>query len=273
MSDIFISYAREDQEQAEALAKALEAQDWSVFWDRTIPAGEPWREYIVTNLKTACCVVVAWSTNSIQSTWVQEEADDGYARKILVPVLLEQVQPPLGFRAIQTIDLSNWNKSNTFPAFQDLISTIDQILKSIPKETKPPSEYHQQDVTNPDLAKAAEWYHTATTQGHAGAQYNLGVMYDKGKGMVEDKIKAVKWYRRAAAQGDAKAQYNLGVKYYKGEGVDENVFEAIKWLKAAKQGDTDARKLLTEIGEIYERLSSLHTPEPGLKTLIKRIFS
>lgn len=278
MSDIFISYSREDQEQAKALAKALKTQDWSIFWDRTIPAGEPWREYIEMNLKTARCIVVAWSTNSIQSIWVQEEADNGYTRKILVPVFFERVQPPLGFRAIQTIDLSNWNKSNTFPAFQDLVNAISRILKLTPDKTELPNKHHHQDVTKSSLvakavkwyhkvaaqadakaqydlgvmydnakdkAKAVKWYREAATQGNAEAQYNLGMKYDNGEGVAKDKVKAVEWYRKAAAQGDAEAQYNLGVMYNNGKGVAKDKVEAVKWYRrAAAQGDTDAKKIL-----------------------------
>ena len=40
MGDIFISYAREDRNRIKPLAEALEKQGWSVFWDRTIPAGQ-----------------------------------------------------------------------------------------------------------------------------------------------------------------------------------------------------------------------------------------
>ena len=49
--------------------------------------------------------------------------------------------------------------------------------------------------------------------GNAQAQFNLGLMYAKGKGVLKDTAKAVEWYQKAAAQGDAQAQFNLGQMY------------------------------------------------------------
>ena len=51
-----------------------------------------------------------------------------------------------------------------------------------------------------------KWYTKAAEQGHASAQYNLGVMYDTGKGALQDYKEAVKWYTKAAEQGHANAQ-------------------------------------------------------------------
>ena len=48
-------------------------------------------------------------------------------------------------------------------------------------------------------------------RGLAFAQVNLGLMYDTGYGVPENKAEAVRWYRLAAEQGNAVAQYNLGV--------------------------------------------------------------
>jgi hypothetical protein len=76
MSDIFISYASDDRPRAETFAHTLEGRGWSTFWDRTIPIGKTWRETIGRELNGARCVIVLWSKTSIQSSWVQEEADD-----------------------------------------------------------------------------------------------------------------------------------------------------------------------------------------------------
>jgi TPR repeat protein len=82
--------------------------------------------------------------------------------------------------------------------------------------------------------------------GNAMAQYNLGLMYDKGEGVPQDKAEAVKWYRKAAEQGDADAQVNLGFMYGNGDGVPQDDTEALKWhRKSAEQGHGFAQNNLT----------------------------
>ena len=59
-------------------------------------------------------------------------------------------------------------------------------------------------------ADALRWYRLAAEQGDADAQFNLGVMYENGRGVTRDDGDALRWYRLAAEQGLAEAQYNLG---------------------------------------------------------------
>lgn len=68
-------------------------------------------------------------------------------------------------------------------------------------------------------------------QGSTDAQINLGVMYDYGKGVVEDPEVAAHWYRQAAEQGNASAQYNLGQLYLAGRGVKKDASKAVYWLQ------------------------------------------
>ncbi len=129
MADIFMSYAREDEAKIKALVAALEAEGWSVFWDRRIPTGETWRDFIGSALESARCVIVAWSRHSIDSQWVAEEADDGKARQILLPILLDRIQPPRGFREIQAADLSSWQPGQASENFGSLVTDLRRLLE------------------------------------------------------------------------------------------------------------------------------------------------
>jgi len=106
--DIFISYAREDEQRVRPLVRALEAQGWRVFWDRSIPIGETWLDHIGTRLEAAPVVLVAWSRHSVRSEFVYSEASRARGRRVLVPVLIEPVSPPLGLDSVQAADLVPW---------------------------------------------------------------------------------------------------------------------------------------------------------------------
>jgi hypothetical protein len=128
MADIFISYVKEDHNRLERLANALNARGWSVFWDPVIPAGKTWREVIGSELENARCVIVAWSKKSNTSHWVLEESEIGRERGVLIPVLIDNVLPPLGFRSLQAANLSGWKGDTSDPNFQFLISNLASVL-------------------------------------------------------------------------------------------------------------------------------------------------
>ena len=62
-----------------------------------------------------------------------------------------------------------------------------------------------------DYATALREWRPLAEQSDAGAQNDLGVMYDTGWGIPENDAEAVKWYRKAAERGHAQAQYDVGV--------------------------------------------------------------
>jgi len=141
MADIFISYANEDRETAAKFAELLESVGFRVWWDRRIPAGRTWRSVLEDALREMRCLVVLWSKNSVQSPWVTEEAEEARRLgKTIVPVLIEGVEPPIGFRAIQAANLANWNGSTDDLAAQQFIADLKSILGESVEPSLPPSE-------------------------------------------------------------------------------------------------------------------------------------
>jgi TPR repeat protein len=93
-----------------------------------------------------------------------------------------------------------------------------------------------------DFVTALKEWTALAEQGDASAQYNLGQMYDKGQGVIQDYKEAMKWFRRSAEQGITKAQNNFGVVYAKGKGVGQDYKREVKWYrKAAEQGNASAQ--------------------------------
>jgi hypothetical protein len=129
MKDVFISYAHEDRPRARKVAEAVSrAGNWSLFWDRTIPPGSSWYDFVGKELEEARCVIVLWSAASVSSEWVREEADEGKRRRVLLPVFIEAVNAPLGFRAIQGVDLSTWDGTTESSEFWPLAEAVKRIV-------------------------------------------------------------------------------------------------------------------------------------------------
>ena len=128
MADIVLSYARDNHRQAELVADALEHSGWSVWWDRAILPGTSYRQVIEAQLSAARCVVVLWSAAARQSNWVHDEATLALSRNVLVSALIDDSEPPLGFRQQQTANLAQWTGSAADPAFALLKQGIARVM-------------------------------------------------------------------------------------------------------------------------------------------------
>lgn len=109
MADIFFSYSQKDEQRVRPIISALEAQGYTVWWDTHLDGGARWRAKIKTELTEARCAIVAWSELSAASDFVTDEAQLANRADKLVPLLLEPMEPPLGFGGVQALDFSNWN--------------------------------------------------------------------------------------------------------------------------------------------------------------------
>lgn len=124
MAKVFLSYVREDAEKARVLAAWLERAGHTVWWDRHIKGGAQYATEIEAALAAADKVVVLWSSLSIGSAWVRDEAAAGRDSGRLVPVTVDGTEPPLGFRQYQTIDLSRWKGRARGREIDELLDSV-----------------------------------------------------------------------------------------------------------------------------------------------------
>ena len=134
MTQVFVSYKREDEQRVAVLVRALEREGLIVWWDRGLPGGESWRLGIQTALEKAGCVIVVWSHQSVgpSGDFVRDEAGHAKRRGILVPVRLDDVDVPLGFGEVQAIDLTRWKGRQRDPDFQDVVAAVKAKLEGRP---------------------------------------------------------------------------------------------------------------------------------------------
>ena len=108
MADIFISYSKADRDLADKLATALEADGWTVWWDKSLAAGDAFRDQIMKELTAARAVIAIWTRTSIQSDWVRAEAGRAKADCKLIPVKAPELtypDIPLPFGEMHTEDV------------------------------------------------------------------------------------------------------------------------------------------------------------------------
>jgi TolB-like protein len=156
MADVFVSYAREDTAKARTIARALEQASFGVWFDERIHSGSEFSHEIEAALNSADAIVVLWSSSSVNSSWVRDEAAEGRDSGRLVPVLLDGSRPPIGFRQFQAADLSRWSGRGR-------PKQLDNLLAAICAKTGAPPRAVAETVTRPTAGARKSLYFLAAT--------------------------------------------------------------------------------------------------------------
>jgi len=86
---------------------------------------------------------------------------------------------------------------------------------------------------SPAMEAAAQFYRQSAVLGFAGAQNNLGDLYETGKGVPKSDKLAVYWYTRAAERGEPTAYFSLASILAEGAVDPEVLVEALKYAALA----------------------------------------
>ena len=147
MVDVFISYARADRARIESLARVLEDDGYSLWWDHDIAGGAAFASEIERALNDAKAVIVAWSVSGVQSDWVLDEAGVAKQAGKLVPIGLDATLPPIGFRQYQIVDFSDWTGERDADVVAALTQSVDRFVHR--DGTTAPFDPPQEVLTSP----------------------------------------------------------------------------------------------------------------------------
>jgi hypothetical protein len=128
MPDLFISYAREDRSTALALAEVLQARGIDVWWDRELTGGGDFASEIEQQLRSAQLALVLWSAASVRSDFVRDESSRARDMQKLLPVRIAEVDLPLGFGTLHTLDMLGWEGDPDDAACQHVVAQVRQRL-------------------------------------------------------------------------------------------------------------------------------------------------
>ena len=251
--DVFISYSRKDIAVADRICSVFDKVGINYFIDRVgISGGFEFPAVLADAIIESRIFLYLASNNSYESKFTQSEITFAFNEKpkgSILPYIIDgSIMPPALRFVFSSI---NWRRLDEHPIDTVLVDDLLRMLGK--KRSESPGKISQEDAVKcsrrgddaydkKDYEEAVKWYRKAAEQGHAAAQYNLGVCYRNGIGISTDESEAVKWYRKAAEQGHAAAQYKLGVCYRNGRGVPTDESEAVKWYRnAAEQGHARAQ--------------------------------
>lgn len=87
-------------------------------------------------------------------------------------------------------------------------------------------------------------------QGNVKAMYDVGKLYERGRGVVKDMSKAADFFQQSANSGNPSAQGRLGILYFEGRGVKQNYNKALSLLNSAANKNIPSAQF--QLANMYE---------------------
>jgi TIR domain len=127
MSDVFISYKREDRPRVEALTALLIDLELTAWFDSGIEVGAAWERRIEEEAESALAMIVCWTFAACASPWVMREAEIGRRRGVLIPLMISPCAPVAPFDKLQAADLTRWEGAPDDPELQKVLHRLQQL--------------------------------------------------------------------------------------------------------------------------------------------------
>jgi adenylate cyclase len=152
VSEVFISYARSSEADAQRIAEFLRNAGFSVWRDDALPVHRAYAEVIEEQLRAAKAVIVLWCVDAAKSQWVRAEADVAREAGTLVQLTLDGTLPPLPFNQVQCGDLRNWSGDVRSPVWMKVVGGIRSLIAGEPAAPSSDDSNLSEHQSKPSIA-------------------------------------------------------------------------------------------------------------------------
>jgi len=136
VSDIFISYSRDNQEVVRRLAEAVKGLGYDVWWDDQLPPHLAYGDVIAQKVGGAKAVIVVWSANAAASEWVRAEADMARNQRKLIQTTIDGAEPPMPFNQLHYVSLADWTGETDHPGWAKVRESLTALAGTPSGEAK-----------------------------------------------------------------------------------------------------------------------------------------
>lgn len=186
MSDIFISYKKEDRDRARVIAEMFVANGFDVWWDIELLPGQNFADEINSVINTAKAAVVLWTPKSVQSDWVKAEATLAKNRNILVPVWLEKTDLPVPFNTLHTHDLTGWSGHVGDTRLSVLLEGVRSVAGKPNKEKLVRSKEEIEEILEKPSLETEYWNSVNNREQQSIEEYEAYISKFGGNGAFSD---------------------------------------------------------------------------------------
>ncbi len=173
MTDIFISYKREDRSYARMIAEYLIARGYSVWWDIELLPGDKFADEINIVLKDSKLIIVLWTPESIRSNWVKSEATIGLKNNTLLPVYLRETEIPVPFNTLHSLDLKSWFLDQDKASLNTLADAVERKIGPSKKISERITKEELNDALDRPKHEVEFWMSISTSPKQTATEYQL----------------------------------------------------------------------------------------------------
>ena len=147
------------------------------------------------------------------------------------------------------------SKSPVKLIFKSLTSILSIVFLSLTLST--------QVSANPDdwgMVQRFNKQKALADQGNVKAMYDVGKLYERGRGVIKDISKAAEFFQKSASAGYPSAQARLGILYFEGRGVKQDYKKALSFLNSAANKNIPSAQF--QLANMYELGTSVSQSLP-----------